>query len=255
MSSYGLWLSAAGMKVNQHRQTLLANNMANANTTGFKHDLAIVSRRRIESESASGGLSCAHPVLDDLPGGLSVRPTYHNFAQGPIESTGKPLDIAIEGDGFFVVSDGTDTRYTRDGEFAINEAGELVLTSGNGRWKVLDDAGTPIVLDETGGKLSVSEDGTIRQGRTVVATLGLMTTEDKKSLRKVGENLFEAKGAEMASIDGNFRPESREGSNFDVMTGLATMIEAQRAYQLNATMLQLQDHLIGQAVGTVGRMA
>lgn len=254
MSSYGLWLSAGGMKVNQHHQTILANNMANANTTGFKHDLGVVTQRRIESEVAPNGLAFAHPVLDGMAGGLHVRPTYQNFAQGPIERTEKPLDVAIDGDGFFAVSDGKVTRYTRDGQFAFSTAGELVLTAGEGRWKVLDDAGAPIVVNETGGKVFVSEDGTIRQGRAVVARLGLMTTGDKQSLRKVGGNLFEARGAKMTAIDGVLIPGAREESNFDIMKGLATMIEAARAYELNASLIKLQDQVTGQAINTVGRM-
>src|SRR3972149_5037155 len=101
MSSYGLWLSAAGMKVNEHRQTLLANNMANAQTTGFKHDLAVVMQRQVESKEGASGLPFAQPVLDGLPGGVNVRPTHYSREDGPIEWTGKPLDVAIKGEGFF----------------------------------------------------------------------------------------------------------------------------------------------------------
>ncbi len=255
MSSYGLWLSAAGMKVNQYRQTILANNMANASTTGFKQDLAVVEQRRVESLSSASGGPFMHSILDDLAGGLNVRPTYQNFAQGRIERTGRPLDVAIDGDGFFAVSDGEVIRYTRDGQFTFNTEGELVMVAGQGRWKVLDDAESPIVVDESAGEVSVLEDGTIRQGSTVVGTLGLMTTQDKQSLRKIGENLFEAKGVQMTPIEGRLVSESREESNFDVMGGLATMIEAARAYELNSTLLKLQDQLTGQAVAKVGRVS
>ena len=127
MSTYGLWLSAAGMKVSEHRQTLLANNMANANTTGFKRDLAVVTQRRVESQSSPAGFPFAHPVLDGLPGGVNVRPAYQSFEEGSIEWTGRPLDVAVEGDGFFAVTDGKVTRYTRDGGFTRNEKGELAL--------------------------------------------------------------------------------------------------------------------------------
>ncbi len=253
MSSYGLWLSAGGMKVNQHRQTILANNMANANTTGFKHDLAVVAQRRIESEVAPDGFRFVHPVLDDLPGGLDVRPSHQNFAQGPLERTERPLDVAIDGEGFFAVSDGNVTRYTRDGQFAFNTAGELVLSAGEGHWRVLDDAGSPVAVNEAGGKVSISEDGTIRQGRAVVARIGLRTTDDKQSLRKVGGNLFDAGDTEMTAIDALLNPGAREGSNFDIMNGLATMIEASRAYELNASLIKLQDQITGQAINTVGR--
>jgi flagellar basal body rod protein FlgG len=254
MSGYGLWLSAAGMKVSDHRQTVLANNMANAHTPGFKHDLAVVMQRRIESRARGAGAAYAHPVLDGLAGGVNVRPTHHALTQGPIERTGRDLDVAIRGEGFFAVSDGTETRYTRDGRLAINTQGELILSAGQGRWKVLDDAGAPITLSPTGGAAKVSGNGTIRQGATAVARLGLVTTENPQSLRKVGENLFEA-GGDMTPIAPCLEPESLEGSTFDVMQGLAEMIEATRAFQFNAKMIQIQDQLTGQAVSTVGRRA
>lgn len=255
MSSYGLWLSAAGMKVNQHRQNLLANNLANINTTGFKHDLSVVTQRRMESRASADGFGLAHPVLDGLGGGVNVRPNYRNFGQGSIEATGRPLDLAIQGDGFFAVSDGRVTRYTRDGEFALDVEGQLVLVPGGGRWKVLDDTGSPIAIDRAGGEVRVSADGVVHQGSTPVASLGLSSTEDAQALRKVGENLFEAPNAvAMTPIAPRLVPEAREQSNFDMMRGLTAMIESSRAYQLNATMLQLQDELVGQAVSTVGRL-
>ena len=253
MSSYGLWLSAAGMQVSEHRQTLVANNMANAGTTGFKHDLAVVTQRRIESASSAGGAAFASPLFDGLVGGLDVRPTQTDFTQGPIERTERPLDVAIDGDGFFSVSDGTATRYTRDGAFALNTAGELVLATEGGRWRVLDDAGGRITVVPAAGSPSIAQDGTIRQGETVVAKLGLFDTPNRQSLRKVGENLFTAGDTEMTATAGRFAARSREGANLEVTKGLVTMIEAARAYQLNATMLQLQDQATGQAVSAVGR--
>ena len=255
MSTYGLWLSAAGMKVNEHRQTLLANNMANMNTTGFKHDLAVVSQRRIESRVGPGASAFVHPVLDGLSGGIQVLPTYQDFTQGPIQRTGGDLDAAVQGEGFFVVSDGEMTRYTRDGQFAVNSAGELVLGAGNGRWKVLDEGGATITLTADSGKASISADGRILQEGNEVGKLALVTVADRQALRKVGENLFKLTRGEMVPATGRIVPGSREGSNFDVMSGLAEMIQASRAYQLNATMIQLQDQATGQAVNTVGRVA
>lgn len=253
MSSYGVWLSAAGMKVNEHRQTLLANNMANAQTTGFKQDLAVVTQRRVESRER-GAMGFAHPVLDDLSGGVHVRPAYTDLSQGPIDATGKALDVAIKGEGFLAVSDGEATRYTRNGEFALNRAGELVLANEAGSWRVLDEAGTPIHIDATLGNPTVSSNGTIRQAGRDVGKLGLTKAESPRMLRKVGENLFESSAEEMTPAAGRFVPGSLESSNFNVMQGLATMIEASRAYQMNATMIQMQDQLTAQAVGTLGRV-
>ncbi len=255
MSTYGVWLSAAGMKINEHRQTLLANNLANAQTTGFKHDLAVVMQRRVESRENGVERTYVHPVLDGLSGGVNVLPAYHSAEQGPVEWTGKPLDVAVEGEGFFAVGDGEVTRYTRNGEFAVNAEGELVLANEAGRWRILDLAGGPIRIDPTLGEPVVSGNGTVRQGNNVAGQIGLMTTQNPRTLRKVGENLFESLGGEMVPAKGKLLSGSREGSSFNVMQGLASMIEVSRAYQMNATMIQLQDQLTQQAVGTLGRAA
>ena len=255
MSSYGLWLSTAGMKVNEHRQTLLANNMANASTTGFKHDLAVVTERRIESKESPDGFAFAHPVLDGMAGGVNIHPSFHSLEQGSIETTGRPLDVAIRGEGFFQVSDGADLRYTRNGEFAMNTKGELLLANESGNWNVLDDAGAPIVFDPSGEQPVVSQDGTVRQGTEVVARIGLVANDDPRALRKVGQNLFESTRGEMSPAGGTLIGGARETSTFDPVQGLAGMIEASRAYQLNASMIQLQDQLNGVAASTLGRMA
>lgn len=255
MSTYGLWLSAAGMKVNDHRQSILTNNLANANTTGFKHDLAVITQRSIESREnpAQPGLSAQ--ALEGLSGGFHVRPSHISFVQGPIENTSRPLDVAIRGNGFFTVSDGTVTRYTRDGEFTRNDKGDLVLAAGNGRWKVLSKEGHPIRLSENGKPASIRADGTVREGDAVVAVLGFAEPENQGKLRKVGENLFEPFGTVMRPVDVNVVPGARESSNFDVMKGLASMIAVSRAYQLNATMIQLQDQMSAQAVSRIARVA
>ncbi|UCE58582.1 MAG: flagellar hook basal-body protein [Phycisphaerales bacterium] len=255
MSSYGLWLSAAGMQVNDHRQALLANNMANINTTGFKHDLAVVTQRQIESRALAGGQQFAHKVLDEISGGVNVRPSYHSFAQGAIEHTGRPLDVAIQGDGFLAVSDGAVTRYTRDGELARNRDGELVMVAGEGRWKVVSEGGSTILLAEEGGPVRISADGTVRQGNTVVDKLGIVSIEDKQSLRKVGENLFEDPLGMMEPIEGQLVSEARERSTFDPMHGLVSLIETSRAYELNASMVKLHDEMTGIAVSRVARVA
>jgi flagellar basal body rod protein FlgG len=243
------------MKVADLRQTILANNLANASTTGFKHDLAVVTQRPVESRESPGGGRWAHPVLDGLSGGVNVRPSYYTREQGDIEWTGRPLDLAIRGEGFFAVSDSKETRYTRNGEFAVNAAGEVVLATESGRWRLLDDTGNPVTVDPKGPAIKVSPDGAIRQGNTAVATLGLTAHDDPAAMQKIGENLFQATRGPMRPATGTLVPESRELSTYDPVQGLASMIEASRSYQMNATLLQMQDDLIGQAVTTLGRVA
>lgn len=255
MSSYGLWLSTAGMKVNDLRQTIYANNLANANTTGFKHDLAVVMQRQVESRESAAPAGFAHPVLDGMSGGVHVRPSYYTHEQGNIEWTGRPLDLAIRGEGFFRVNDGRHTRYTRNGEFAVNTSGELIIANEAGRWRLTDTAGVPLRVDPQGPQPTVSTDGTVRQGRTILGTVALLAHDEPRAMRKVGENLFETVRGEMRQAAGTLVPESRELSTYDPIRGLACMIEASRAYQTNATILQMQDDLTGRAVSSLGRVA
>ncbi len=255
MSSYGLWLSAAGMKVNDHRQTVLANNMANVHTTGFKQDLAVVAQRQVESRESASPFDQRHPVLDDLAGGVNVLQSYHDFSQGPLEQTGRPLDVALVEDGFFVVSDGKHERYTRDGAFMVNAEGELVLSSGDGRWRVLDEDGGKITISPDLAEPKVSYDGTIRQGDQTVGHLQTVDFEDEQALRKFGENVFELTEGEPHAVNTRVEAGTLERSNFDVMMGLAIMIEATRAYEMNANLLRMQDEMTGRVVSTVGRLS
>lgn len=256
MSSYGMWLSAAGMQASEYRQAVLANNLANAQTTGFKQDLALVQQRRVETRENPTTPALVHPVFDGMSGGMAAMPTFHSFEQGAVERTGSALDLAIDGEGFFTVSDGTATRYTRDGGLTINRAGELVMAAGGGRWRLRDSAGAAIATQPGGGAIKVSGDGTVRQGANVIGQIELVQPADERALRKAGENLFELRPeAAVTRGGGRIVAEAREQSNFDTMKGLAGMIEASRAYQLNATMVQLQDQSTGLAVSRVGRVA
>lgn len=253
--SYGIWLSAAGMKINDHRQEVLTNNMANAHTTGFKRDLAVFRQRPVEAVENGSGMEFMHPVLDGLSGGVDVQQSYHDFSQGPIEQTKRPLDAAIVGQGFFVVGDGKHQRLTRDGTFAVNVDRELVLAAGNGKWHVQNASGGVIQFDPDLPTPRIMPDGTIRQGNEVVAKLRMVDVADKQALRKSGENLFELPEGKPTEITPRVEPGARELSNFDVMTGLASMIEASRAYELNANLLRLQDQMTGELANTVGRLS
>ncbi|MFQ5489941.1 MAG: flagellar hook-basal body protein [Phycisphaerae bacterium] len=254
--TYGLWLSAAGMQANQYRQEVLANNLANVNTVGFKRDLAVMRARQVESRSGSG-TQFGHNVLDDLSGGTSVTPTHHSFEPGPLVPTGNPLDLAIQGDGFFAVEVDGQVRYTRDGRFTINSDNELVMVANEGRAHVLDEAGAPIVLlPGSAGSPEVGSDGTLRQGRAVVARIGLREFADRSNLRKVGANLFAAgQGDAKSAVASNIAAGTIEGSTVDPISGMASMIEVSRAYQLNAQMISLQDNTLGQAISRLGRIA
>ncbi len=252
--TYGLWLSAAGLQANQYRQNLMANNMANVDTVGFKKDLAVMRERLVESRGGQG-MPFRHDLLNRLSGGTFVSPTYHSFAEGPLIRTGNPLDAAIKGDGFFSVQVGNKVRYTRDGRFTTNEKNELVMVANGGRAKVLGETGFPIVLLPNARRTEIGADGTVRQDGVAVGKVGLVEFADRNTLRKVGGNLFLATGAPgQPAQDSVVVTRAVEGSTVNPVAGLAELIEVTRAYQLNAQMISLQDATIGQAVSRVGRI-
>ena len=253
--TYGVWLSTAGLQTNEYKQAVFANNLANTGTVGFKHDLAVVHERAMESAS-SGNARYGHAVLDGLTGGAWVRPTIHTFEQGVLEQTKNPLDVAIQGDGFFAVREGKETRYTRDGRFTMGANGELVMAAGGGRRRVLDVEQQPIVLDPAGGEaVDVGFDGTVRQGGQVVGEIGIFEFAERGQLSKLGGSLYRNDGAgPIAAVGSEVRGGFVEQSTANPIEGLAAMIEASRAYEMNANMITMQDETIGQAISRVGRL-
>ena len=121
----------------------------------------------------------------------------------------------------------------------------------------MDEAGAPIVLlPGTAGEPQIASDGTIRQGEAVVGRLGLHEFEDLMALRKVGSNLFEDHGGgARPAVASRVASGTLEGSGVDPVSGLASMIEVSRAYQLNAQMISLQDDTLGQVISRVGRIS
>ncbi|HUW83505.1 MAG TPA: flagellar basal-body rod protein FlgF [Phycisphaerae bacterium] len=247
---YGLWLSAAGLQANEHRQAVLANNLANAETTGFKQDLAVFRQRLTESQSSPAGMALAHPVLDGLTGGTFVRPTYTDFSQGTLDKTNSPLDVAIVGRGFFAVQDGDEVRYTRDGSFHVDAQGRLVTARGH---LVLDESGAAISVP-SGAKVSIGEGGRVLADDEQIGRLGLVDVSDPQRLVKVGQNLFDGQFVAEEPFAGQLEVGALEQSTVEPVTLLAHFIEAARAYQLNGQMITLQDGMLGRAVNDIAKL-
>src|SRR5205809_916462 len=127
---YGLYLSATGVMASSYRQDVIANNLANSETVGFKRHLATFQQRPVESQS-SGRPDLSDPMLDNLGGGFLVSPTQIDATQGDLENTGNNLDAAIFGKGFFAVGDSTHTQLTRAGQFMLNQDGDMIMANGS----------------------------------------------------------------------------------------------------------------------------
>ncbi len=249
---YGLWQSAAGLQSQDYRQAIIANNLANVDTPGFKPD-RISFAERLSAATAGAPRPTRHPVLDALPGGLFETPIHTDYSQGAIESSTNPLDVSIDGEGFLTVQTPDGPRYTRDGRMTMNRAGELRHVASG--YPVVDRDGKPILLDPSQmNNLKIDELGQIKQGERAAGRLALVDFADRSGIEKTGQNLFAADRARPINASGTVRQFSTEASGANPVTSLVEMIDATRAYQMNATMLTLQDESLGRVVNEMGKI-
>lgn len=259
--NYGMYLSAGGALANMHRQDVLANNLANMNTVAFKADSVHLQQRlpeRLESTGAPGAFTDPSLMLERLGGGVFVDATRASLEQGEMMKTDQNLDVAFEGEGFFVVAEGlgadpTQRRLTRDGRFTLNERSELVMIATG--MKVLDVENQPIRIDHT-KQVRIDEQGSIVQDGRPVAQIQ-RSAAGARDLVKVGDNLFKHQEApaQFAAAEGRLRQGYLEGSGVDPIMTLNAMISASKAAQSNLMMIQYHDHTLGQMFTTFGRVA
>lgn len=249
---YGLWQSAAALQTQEYRQAILANNLANVDTPGFKPD-RIAFQERLSAALVEASPRTRHPVLDKLPGGLFESPVYTDHNQGSLETSQGPLDVAITGEGFIKVKTPDGPRYTRDGRLVMDRTGMLLHGASNS--PVVDQRGQPIFLDQADlDKVKIEPGGRVFQGSELVGQLSLVDFADLQSLSKTGDNLFDAGTQKPVAAQGALKQYAYESSGVDPVASLVEMIESTRVYQLNANLLTMQDESLGRAVNEVGRI-
>lgn len=216
---------------------VVANNIANANTTGYRREGVVFSEYVTDPADGTPALSMAwaHGRLTDL-------------TQGSLESTGGTLDFAIEGEGFFQVQTPQGMELTRAGSFTKNGEGALVTQDG---YPILDAGGAPIALPD--GDISLSSDGTLSAQGVPVAQIGVVRPTADSQLTYAGGTRF--------SIDGETEPVEEptlaqgrlEASNVDSVNEISRMITVQRAYELGQSFLDREDERIRNVITTLGQ--
>jgi flagellar basal-body rod protein FlgG len=259
MSVQTLYTAATGMDSLQTKLDVIANNLANVNTTGFKRDRANFEDLFYRHEVLPGALDAGGqltPVGTQIGLGSRVSSTQTDFDQGSFQQSSRQLDVAIEGNGFFrVIDPGTgQTLYTRAGNFSINANNALVLGSaGTGR---LLDPQISIPPDTTG--IVISPDGQVSVRQAGQATLNqltqiqLSTFINPQGLLKLGENLYAETDASGAAQDGTpgtngigaLRQNALEASNVEPVQELIDLITTQRAFELNSQAIQAGDQIL-----------
>jgi flagellar basal-body rod protein FlgF len=226
---------------------VVANNIANINTNGFKAD-----RSLFEEYLRSNAHEDTFSVADRRVSFVQDRGTYRDFSQGPTEQTKNPLDVAIAGNAFLVVQTAAGERYTRDGGLQINPQGQLVTASGDA---VLGTGG-PIVFQSTDHDITIGGDGgiSVREGANRVDSLRgklrLVSFTQAQSLLKEGSNLYSAGegAAPQPAVNARVQQGYIEKSNVNSVVEMSHMIEVNRAYTQMATLLQTQSDLHKSAI-------
>ena len=226
---------------------VVANNVANVNTNGYKADNSL-----FEEYLTSGAHEDEFVGNDRRVSYVQDRATFHDFSQWrATEATKNPLDVAIDGSGFLVVQTAGGERYTRDGGLQLNNVGQLVTAGGN---PVLGTSG-PIVFQPTDHDINVSPDGTITVQEGTARTdsirgkLRLVSFADAQQLLKQGSNLYSAgDGSAVPDVKSQLKQGFIEKSNVNSVGEMSRMIEVTRAYTQIATMLQQQSDLHKSAI-------
>jgi len=247
----GIYTATSALGLQEIKQNIWTNNLANIDTPGFKKELLLVEaaeEKRLYRFSEVGGSG----YLGEMPFGVQPQnETATDFTQGRLESSGNPLDLAIEGDGFFVVDTPQGEAYTRAGNFTLSNEGVLITLGG---YPVLGEGGE-IALPE-GGQIVVDQTGRVSMAGMEVDRIRVVDFDDRSRLQRIGENLFVSDQNTLPEESQNFRIRQGylEKSNLDMIEGMVTMIEAFREYEMNQRLLQTQDEALDRAVNEIARL-
>lgn len=250
-----LWIAKTGLDAQQTKMSTIANNLANVGTTGFKSSRAIFADLLYQNVRQVGGQSSQDTQLPSgLMVGTGVRTvaTEKLFTQGNVVKTDNPLDMSIQGRGFFpiLLPDGSEA-YTRDGTFQLSEQGQLVTSSGYQLQPAINiPANAETITIGGDGTVSVRLPGST--GVTQIGTVQLADFVNPAGLQPVGDNLFLQSSASGAPQTGNpglnglgvVMQGHVESSNVNVVEELVNMIETQRAYEMNSRAISTTDQML-----------
>ena len=238
----GLYSAAAGLAAQQRRMDALANDVANVNTFGYKR--VRVGFRDLIYQPAGRG------AAGDVMTGSGSAATFvgRGLAQGALRQTEEPLDVAIEGPGYFQVRRGDGTlALTRDGSFRLDEGGRL--TTSRGEFVV---PGITVPRGTDASQVGIAADGRVTVGGRQVGRIQVVDVRAPGNLTALGDNLFlptAASGGPIAAAGARLTQGALEASNVDLADAMVDMMDAQRGFELASKAIQMQDQMMGIANG------
>ncbi|MDB5468592.1 MAG: flgF [Caulobacter sp.] len=240
-----LYISLSRQMTLRREMDVIANNIANADTTGFKVENLLVRTEPAKPAHMADGPNPVKFVLDD---GVA-----RDFTQGSMQTTGGAFDLAIEGKGFFKVETAAGERFTRDGRFTLSPEGKLVTQAGD---PVQGESGE-IVVDPAKGQVAIAQDGTVSQAGTKIGKVGVFLFDDRSVLAKDQGNLLKNTSNAQPNPDtaGRLHQGMLEGSNVNPILQITRMIEVSRAYESVVKTMENTADLSRRAVERLGRVA
>lgn len=223
-----LYIGLSRQMALQEQMDIVSNNIANLNTPGYRgHNMVFLeylSRQRNAEKAGNDSISMVHDYGQ-----------YMNTGSGPLRNTGNPLDVALEGPGFFGIQTEDGIAYTRAGNFQLNGAGELVTGSGQ---LVADAGGGAIVIPDDVIEVKIARDGTVSTDQGELARLMVVEFEKPQDLVAQGNGLYKTEDPGVPAENTRIMQGMIEGSNVNAVLEMTRMIDVSRAYQATQRMLQ-----------------
>ena len=250
----GMYAAASAMVAGVNQQSVLAHNIANLDTPGFKQVMDSVGdflKAPVVHPPADINGTKQMAYIGNLGLGVESGPQITDYSDGALMLTSQPLDMAIQGPGFFRVLTPDGERYTRDGRFSIDAENQLVTVDG---FKVLDESGQPIQFTEQ-GDLTVKNDGTLMMAGQESGKIGLASFLDPQNeLVREKDNTYSAVDGPTGTDLGYVQQNYLEGSNVNPADTMTKMIQVARQYEAAQKLVQTQDELLGRVIQTLGRL-
>lgn len=229
-----LYIALSRQSAIRREMSVIANNIANMNTTAYKGEKMMFVDHLVKSKGGDRLISEKLAFVRDIA-------QYQDFSEGSIVETHNDLDVALHGDGFFVLETERGTRYTRNGRFQLNEEGKLINADGHA---VLSDAGQPFFFTPNESVIDIGKDGTISTQNGPIGKLDIVSFENRQRLQKEPGGLYVGGGEATPMEEPHVVQGALEGSNVNPMIEMTKMIESQRAYSSIKSFIEKEDQRI-----------
>ena len=256
--STGIYTAMLGARAQEHALETVNNNLANVNTPGFKRQDTMF--RAIHNDASKiadpiQGPDIHSPVRflpDDRIAGV-VEERFTQFDQGSLKQTGNAFDLALEGDGFFVLQGENGPVYTRNGSFTLQPDGTLTAAGGS---PVLDDQNQPIRVPDSAAQVSITPEGDVQVGGATLSKLAIVRFDDPRLLQRSGNSEWTLMSPQLqpqAVGNPNIHQGWLESSNVNPVSTMTLMVKTSRIFELNSKIIQAYKQMDQEAAQEVGR--